>query len=876
MNLALCGRGLSTRVGILRLLFVPTSLFWFNATAQPQPGLQASPYRLRPEVSDGQAALVGSLPPKGRMNLSFVLPLRNERELSGLLNRLYDPASSDYRHFLSVAEFTERFGPTAGDYQAVIDFARAHGLTVTGRPANRRLVPVSASVARINEILHVKMNLYRHPTEGRNFYSPDRTPALDLKIPLAEIAGLDNFVIPRRMARRQRETQASPNYTGSGPSGYFLPSDLRAAYYGSGPLTGSGQVFGVFLLDGYAIADTVSSFNGAASSTAFGNDYLLTYTPTAGGPTYNIPVIGVLLDGDIGNPSGIFCSSTQCDDADESNDMVEMIGMAPGISQVRQYIGQWSEDVFNAIASENLAKQINCSYDTYTSSTDASLFQELAAQGQNIFVSSGDEGAYPLDPGDYWSSNPWITAVGANQLFTNGAGGTWSSEIAWPASGGGIAAPNDLIPSWQIGVANTSNGGSTTLRNSPDVSAEGTSSYACSFGVCGGWGGTSFSAPRWAGFMALVNQQAAAASGSTVGFMNPALYQIGKGSNYNGDFHDIVSGNNSDNGTVTPYYNAVPGYDLVTGWGSPNGQSLIDDLVALQPAPPAGFLLSASPASLTIAPDASAATTIAIRNVGGFSGGVSLTVSGLPSGVTASFGQSTATGTSALTLTVGSQVSRGIYTVMVTGTSGALTQNCVLALAVDAPGFSIAASPATINLSGGGSAMATITVTSYGGFTGSVALAASASLPYLFQGNAVLPTVSFGTTSPVSLTANGTGTATLYISATPASTQASLARPAHSWLPAASAALACLLFFAIPARRRSQRLALGMLLLLVALAGGFCGCGGGGGGAGPTPTPTPSPTPTPTPTPVPGVFLINVTGASGTITQGCSLVVYAQ
>ena len=438
------------RVGILRLLFVPSVLIWFNVTAQAQPGLQTSPNGLRPEVSSGRAALVGSLPPGRRISLSFVLPLRNESELSGLLNRLYDRTSSDYHHFLSVEEFTERFGPRPDDYQAVVDFARAHGLAVTDRPANRRLVPVSASVAQIEQVLHVRMNLYHHPTQDRNFYSPDRAPALDLKVPLAEIAGLDNFFIPRRMARSRTEVQSTQTYTGSGPSGYFLPGDLRAAYYGNGPLTGSGQVFGVFLLDGYAIADTVSTFNGAASSTAFGNDNLLTYRPTPGGPTYTIPIISVLLDGVISNPSGIFCSPTECNDIDESTNMAEMIGMAPGISQVRQYIGKWSEDVFNAIASENLAKQINCSYDIVISPAVASLFQELAAQGQNIFVSSGDEGAYPLNPGNYWSSNPWITSVGANQVFTNGAGGTWSSEIAWPASGGGIAAPNELSPAGRL------------------------------------------------------------------------------------------------------------------------------------------------------------------------------------------------------------------------------------------------------------------------------------------------------------------------------------------------------------------------------------------------------------------------------------------
>jgi xanthomonalisin len=103
--------------------------------------------------------------------------------------------------------------------------------------------------------------------------------------------------------------------------------------------------------------------------------------------------------------------------------------------------------------------------------------------------------------------------------------------------------------------------------------------YYCEMGVCeSGGGGTSYAAPRWAAFMALVNEQAVAAGQSTVGFVNPALYSLGEGSNFSSDYHDIASGSN---GT----YSAVSGYDLVTGWGSPKRQSLIDALMPqLQPA----------------------------------------------------------------------------------------------------------------------------------------------------------------------------------------------------------------------------------------------------------------------------------------------------
>ena len=74
------------------------------------------------------------------------MPLRNQTELTNLLERLYDPTSPDYHQFLSVAQFTEQFGPTEQDYQAVIDFAKANGFTVTDTPQNRLLVDVNGSV----------------------------------------------------------------------------------------------------------------------------------------------------------------------------------------------------------------------------------------------------------------------------------------------------------------------------------------------------------------------------------------------------------------------------------------------------------------------------------------------------------------------------------------------------------------------------------------------------------------------------------------------------------------------------------------------------------------------------------------------------------
>ena len=176
-----------------------------------------------------------------------------------------------------------------------------------------------------------------------------------------------------------------------------------------------------------------------------------------------------------------------------------------------------------------------------------------------------------------------------------GAAGPWASETAWVDSGGGISPDHIAIPSWQqlSGVINSTNKGSTTLRNGPDVSANANFTfYVCADQTtCSAnhYGGTSFAAPMWAGYIALVNQQLAAGGSPTIGFINPTIYAQNVTSVYTTDFHDVTSG-------VSGSFSAVLGYDLVTGWGSPNGANLID---ALAPTTPT-FTISASPGSVSV------------------------------------------------------------------------------------------------------------------------------------------------------------------------------------------------------------------------------------------------------------------------------------
>jgi subtilase family serine protease len=634
-------------------------------SGRAQQSFQVLHSHVRPVVSNGKAVPVGLLPSTQRMDLAIMLPLRNQEELTSFLARLNDPASADYRRFLSVAEFTEQFGPTQQDYDAVISFAKSNGFKVTDTPENRLLVDISGSVAQVESAFHVKMGVYQHPSENRTFYSPDREPSLALKVAVSHIAGLNNFSIPRPKLKRAAAGQAIHSNVGSGPGGAYLGSDMRAAYYGGSALTGAGQSVGLCEFDGYNLTDVTNTFDGQTNTVAINN---------------------VLIDGAKGGSDG--------DDGEQVLDIVQAASMAPGMDQVRVYIapitsriGVGDTDMFNKMATENITKQIGCSWGWSPDDTtqDDPIFQEFSAQGQNMFVASGDSGAFTGNNNQdqsYPAESVYVVSVGGTDLVTNGAGGSWKSETAWPDSSGGPSDNGFAIPSWQVGVANSSNEASTTVRNLPDVAAEGDfDNYLCAPGCSGDWGGTSFAAPRWAGFLALINQQVVANGGTTLGFVNPAIYAIGFGSNYDNDFHDITLGNNNNGRGQS--YNAVTGYDLVTGWGSPNGQNLID---ALAGGVAPSFTLAASPSSVSVAQGSSSTSKITVTDIGGFTGNVTLSASGLPSGVTAAFSPNPTGTTSTLTLTASGSATKGNATVTVKGVSGSLTVTTTISLTVTAGG----------------------------------------------------------------------------------------------------------------------------------------------------------------------------------------------
>ena len=540
------------------------------ATAAPlaSHAMGVSTHNVPDVVRNGQAALVGRLPADQILDVDFVLPLRDPKGLDQFLSALYDPASVSYHQFLTPSEFTQKFGPTQAQYDEAIAYAKSKGLTIKHGSQDSMDIQVRGSVQAIESAFNIKLQTYRDPASGRTFFAPDREPTTDLSFELWAGSGFENYSQPKpRYVSREdyaaahqvpADSVVSHATTGSGPSASFLGSDMRAAYYGTGSLTGAGENLGLFEYEGTDLAD------------------LTTYYKNVG-QTNNVPVTLLSVDG----TSTSCTSASGCDDTEQTLDMTQALGMAPGLASLVMYIGSTDTAIISAMTTNNpLPTTIGCSWGWRPADPRKlnPYFKKMAAQGQNFFAASGDSSTWSKAVEAWPADNAYVVSVGGTDLVTASAAGPWKSETAWVDSGGGISPDKIRIPSWQkiAGVINSSNEGSTTYRNGPDVSANANFTfYTCADQTtckANDYGGTSFAAPMWAGYIALVNQGRAAAGKSTLGFLNPPIYQSNVTSAYATDFHDITSGTSGS-------YSAVTGYDLVTGWGSPNS-GLVNFLIS--------------------------------------------------------------------------------------------------------------------------------------------------------------------------------------------------------------------------------------------------------------------------------------------------------
>ena len=707
---------------------------------------------VRDVVLNEQAKPVGRLSATQFMKIDIVLPLRDKAGLDAFVADVYNPSSPNFHHWLTPAETAAKFGPTQQDWEALLSFAKESGFTVVSGSQQKRDLVLSGPVSAVEHAFNVQMRSYQHPTENRVFYSPDREPYANLSFQIEHISGLDNFSKPHPLLVKRsdyaaahgisEEAVVSHATTGSGPSASFLGSDMREAYYGGTALTGTGQTVGLLEYYGTDLADLATYYRNIGQTEPF--------TPKL-----------VSVDG-----SNTSCTIVNgCDDGEQNLDMTQAMGMAPGLAGLTMYVGNSDTAIISAMTTNQdgpLPGTIGCSWGWVPADPSAldGYFETMAAQGQNFFAASGDSSTWSSSNEAWPADDDYVVSVGGTDLVTASAAGPWSSETAWADSGGGISPDSIAIPSWQAasGVINARNQGSTTLRNGPDVSANANFTfYTCADQTtcqANDYGGTSFAAPMWAGYIALVNQQLVANGKPPIGFLNPIIYPIGTGSSYTTDFHDITNG-------VSGSYSAVTGFDLVTGWGSPTPK-LITALTGGSVTTPS-FTLSATAAS--VKGGSTGKSTITETVTGGFNSAVALTASGLPTGVTAAFSPTSITGagSSALTFTASSSATAGSYTITVTGKSASgTTKTATLTLTVSQPAppaFSISATNATVKAGGTGASIVTVTL---GG--GESAMISFSGLPKGITADFGAPSTS-GSSSlwPLNFTAASTATAGNYL-----------------------------------------------------------------------------------------------------------------
>lgn len=493
-----------------------------------------------------------------KMPVTLVLAERNQSALRALGARPHAP--------LTPAQFAAQFGPSGATVDAIRRWAGANHLSVSSVSANRLLVTLTGSSTEIAQAFKTGFHRFRSAADG-TFFAATKAAQLPQAFAssVSAVVGLSSLAKVAVPAPAVRSTAALAKGQAAFPAA-GLPSSLNY------PATYTPQDF-------WAMYDAPSSQTGAGQQLAIITEGdvsqpkadLATFERTYGLPTVTWNQINV------GTPS----TDTSGDD-EWDLDSQYSTAFAPGVTRLNVYVGPSLNDsdilsTINRWVSDDLSKQGSFSAGEcdllaeaagFTTGLDAVLAQ-AAAQGQTMFFSSGDTGSQcPAIVGvngvpagirdtNYPASSPYGIGVGGTSVLSNNP----LSEIGWYAGGGGLS-PIEPAAAFQanakvLGVA------APPTRGVPDVSldADPESGYDVVVGgTVEGIGGTSASAPSWQGIWARVQ---GAHSGS-LGFAGPVLYSSAAASAFN----DITVGSNGA-------YTAGPGYDLVTGLGTPDIAKLV-------------------------------------------------------------------------------------------------------------------------------------------------------------------------------------------------------------------------------------------------------------------------------------------------------------
>ncbi|GFG51907.1 S53 family peptidase [Mycolicibacterium agri] len=454
----------------------------------------------------------------------------------------------------------------------LLGWARGRGLSVRWRPGDNWAV-LEGEAEKVGSAFDVEVHDYRGQ-RGQLFYASPQQPRVpeELRDEVLELGRILSYT-PHHMSKTWMLPLDVPDQ-GLQPSA--LLNTYNVSNLAAQGFTGKGQTIVIFAFDGYDQADL------DAFATAF---QLPKFTPT-------------LIGGQPSAPRGETTMDLEVAHAVAPDARKVVINARPTVEGDGAYekIAQMLESADQQFPGAVWSFSIGWGCDKLITAADLapvrSAIAAAHANGTTAFNASGDLAGLECKGGDDWSSPPSdadigldsvaslpeITDVGGTTLSTD-ARGVWQSEQAWfdvplsLGSGGGVSNLFDR-PDWQRSVMPDQN---QDRRLTPDVAAVADQFTGIRIVFNGKQlvgGGTSQSAPLWAGLAAVMNQYLIANGGRPLGDLNPLLYKVAEGSRLPG-FRDVTLGGNA-------VADAAPGYDLVTGLGTPDVDNLVQNILVLQ------------------------------------------------------------------------------------------------------------------------------------------------------------------------------------------------------------------------------------------------------------------------------------------------------
>lgn len=708
------------------------------------------PGHVRPEV----AAATSIGPAEGELPMEhMILTLKGdaaqEAALATLLRDQQDPQSPRYHKFLTPQQFGQQFGASPNDVEKLTDWLHQQGFTVEQVPASRRAIVFSGSAAAVASAFGT--TIHKLNVNGETHYANTEDPRIPAAF--ADVVGgfvrLNDFHHKSsiRQLRPVGRDAASPQFT-YGSSHYLAPADYAtiydlAALYANG-VDGTGQSIAIVARSNISMPD------------------LETFRSEFGLPA-NDPTVIIASGTDPGFVSG---------DGDEATLDVQWSGAVAPKATIKLVVASSTATADGVdlsaqyIVNNNIAPVMSVSFGSCEPGMGSggvafynALWQQAAAQGITVLVSSGDSGAVGCSAGGSTSgsmlavnglcSSPYNVCVGGTEFAegsnpgqywlpgnnsTMGSAQSYIPETVWNESGsnggsdlwagGGGASIYFSKPGWQAGPGVPADG----ARDVPDVAltAAGHDGYLIEeYGGLYTIAGTSAASPSFAGMMALVNQK----TGARLGVPNATLYALASLQSSGGAqiFHDVTTGSNSVPGVTG--FAAGTGYDRATGLGSVDGAFLVNHWTDAAAVKPPTLTATNSSASLTVAAGGTASLSTTITAGGSLSSAVALAVSGAPSGVTVTLSStsiaSPGSGSVTATINVAKTAAAGTYTITISASGGGLVSKAATALIVTAPTFVLTPSTTAINLATGSSASLPVSVTPSGGFNSNVTLSVS-------------------------------------------------------------------------------------------------------------------------------------------------------